>query len=127
MKLLRNLLAASAALVALTLSAFAADPTGTWKWTTEGRNGPVESTAKLELKDGVLTGTISGRLGDAPIVDGTCKDDHLAFSAKREFNGFSFVVKYDGKLEGDTITGTIERPNRDGGTNKLDWKATRTK
>ena len=46
---------------------------------------------------------------------------------KREFNGNSFVIKYDGKLEGDNITGTIERPSREGGTTKVDWKATRQK
>lgn len=127
MTTLRKTLAAVSAAFVLTAVAFAGDPTGTWKWTTEGRNGPMESTAKLELKDGALAGTISGRMGDAPIGDATFKDDAIAFTVKREFNGNSFVIKYDGKLDGDTITGTIERPNREGGTTKVDWKATRQK
>jgi hypothetical protein len=105
MTTLRKFLAASCAAFVLTVAAVAADPTGTWKWTTEGRNGPMEATAKLELKDGALSGTISGRMGDAPIGEASFKDN----------------------LERDTITGTIERPSREGGTTKVDWKATRQK
>ena len=128
MTTLRKYLAASCAAFVLTVAAVAADPTGTWKWTTEGRNGPTESTAKLELKDGALSGTISGRMGDAPIGEASFKDDQVAFTVKREYNGNSFVIKYDGKLAGDSITGTIERPSREGGgTTKVDWKATRQK
>jgi hypothetical protein len=38
----------------------------------------------------------------------------------------SIKMTYAGKLDGDTITGTIERPNPDGGDPvKSDWKATR--
>jgi hypothetical protein len=113
---------------ALTLSALAADISGNWKWTTQGRNGPVENTSTLTLKDGVLTGTVSGRMGDAPIGDASFKDDKVAFTVTREFNGNKFVIKYEGKLEGDTITGTVERPGRDGDAPvKLEWKATRVK
>src|SRR6478735_12151252 len=125
MTTLRKFLAAVSAAFVLTAAAFAADPTGTWKWTTEGRNGPMEATAKLELKEGALAGTVAGRGGDTAIGDASFKDDHLAFTVKREFNGNSFVIKYDGQLTGDTITGTIERPSGEGGTTKVDWKATR--
>jgi hypothetical protein len=39
-----------------------------------------------------------------------------------------FVSKYTGKVEGDTIKGSIERPGRDGGAaTKTDWTATRVK
>jgi hypothetical protein len=126
MKTFRHLLAAFAAVSVLSVAAFAADLSGNWKWTTQGRNGPMEVTAKLQLKDGALTGTVSGRMGDAPIGDAVFKDGHLAFTVTREFNGNKIVVKYDGKLEGDTITGTIERPGRDGDAPlTLEWKATR--
>ena len=127
MKTLRTLAAAFLAASVLTVAAFAADLSGNWKWTAQGRNGPMEATAKLTLsKDGTLSGTVSGRMGDAPIGDASFKDGEIAFSVKREFNGTSFVIKYEGKLEGDTITGTIERPNRDGGApTKVEWKATR--
>ncbi len=88
----------------------------------------MESTVKLTLKDGTLTGTISGRMGDTAIGNATFKDDTVAFTVTREFNGNTFVFKYEGKLEGDTITGTIERPGRGGGApTKSEWKATRVK
>ena len=112
----------------LTVSAFAADISGTWKWTAQGRNGPQEVTSTLALKDGVLTGTVSGRNGDAPIGDASLKDGKVHFTVTREFNGNKIVVKYDGKFEGDTITGTIERPGRDGDAPvTLEWKAARAK
>jgi hypothetical protein len=126
MKTLRNLSAAFLAASVLTLTAFAADITGTWKWTSQGRNGPVESTAKFTLKDGALTGTVSGRMGDAPIGDASFKEGKVAFTVTREFDGNKIVIKYQGKFEGDTITGTIERPGRDGDAPvTLEWKATR--
>lgn len=127
MKTPRSLLAALGAAFLLTSSAFAADIAGAWKWTIEGRNGPMESTAKLALKDGALSGTVSGRMGDTVIGDASFKDDQVAFTVTREFNGNSFTIRYAGKVEGDTITGTVERPNREGGTTKTEWKATRVK
>lgn len=126
MKTLRTLVTASLATFTLTVAAFAADISGSWKWTSQGRNGPVEAHATLALKDGVLTGTVSGRLGDAPIGDATYKDGAVHFTVTREFNGEKIVIKYDGKFAGDTITGTIERPGRDGDAPvTLEWKATR--
>ena len=129
MKTLRNLAAAFLAASVLTVAAFAADLTGNWKWTAQGRNGPMETTAQLTLsKEGALSGTVAGRNGDTPISDASFKDGTIAFAVKREFNGNTFVIKYEGKLEGDTITGTIERPGRDGGApTKAEWKATRVK
>ena len=126
MKLVRNLLAAVFAASLLSVAAFAADISGSWKWTAQGRNGPMEAHATLALKDGVLTGTVSGRMGDAPIGEASLKDGLVHFTVTREFDGNKIVIKYDGKFEGDTITGTIERPGRDGDAPlTLEWKATR--
>jgi len=126
MRNLPKLAAAFLAASALTLSAFAADISGKWKWTMQGRNGAMEVNSTLTLKDGVLTGTVSGRNGDAPIGDASLKDGKVHFTVTREFNGNKIVIKYDGKFEGDTITGTIERPGRDGDAPiSLEWKATR--
>jgi len=126
MKTLRCTLAAFLAVSVFTLSSFAADISGQWKWTTQGRNGPQEVTSTLKLTDGALTGTVSGRMGDTAIGDASFTEGHVAFTITREFNGNKFVVKYDGTLEGDTITGTIERPGRDGGDPvTVEWKAVR--
>lgn len=121
----------------LSAAALAADvsPNGTWKWSTPNRRGgsDLEQAVKLELKDGQLTGTLLGGhtpMGDRPdvaISDGSYKDGEIKFTVTREFNGRSFSMKYDGKLEGDTIKGTIERGMRNGESRKSDWIATRAK
>ena len=55
------------------------------------------------------------------------QEDVLAFDVVRELGGSKFVVKYRGKLEGDTLKGTLEAAGPDGGEPmKLDWNATRT-
>jgi hypothetical protein len=99
--------------------AFAADasPTGVWKWTVQGRQGGpgFDQALKLELKDGKLTGVMLGRqagnfsVPDTRISDATFQDGQIIFSVRRELNGQTFVIKYQGKLEGETIQGTFER------------------
>lgn len=126
MKTFRTLAAAFIAASFFSLAGFAADISGSWKWTIQGRDGPIEVTAKLALTDGALTGTVSGRMGETAIGDASFKDGRVAFTVTREFDGNKFVVKYDGVLEGDTITGTIVRPGRDtGAPMTLEWKAAR--
>ncbi|MDI1249960.1 MAG: hypothetical protein PSV13_13945 [Lacunisphaera sp.] len=137
MKNMLKLLAAFGATCLLTLTAFAADltPAGTWKWTSPGRGGGpgFEMTLKLDLKDGALTGTMVGMQGpqgaipDVAIGDASFKDGLVKFSVTREWNGNKRTSKYEGKLEGDTLKGFTERPNRDGALQKSDWVATRAK
>ena len=106
----------------------AGDPTGTWKWTSQGRNGPQELTATLALKAGELSGSVASPRGSTDISDASFKDDAIAFSTVLTFNANKLVIKYEGKLDGDTIKGTIERPSRGGGApTKTDWTATRAK
>ena len=127
MKTNARILAALAAIV-MTTGAFAADIAGNWKWTSQGQNGSQENTAKFEMKEGKITGTVTNPRGEAPISAATLKDGALAFSVEREYNGNKMVIKYTGKFEGDTIKGSIERPSRNGGeATKVDWSATRVK
>jgi hypothetical protein len=113
--------------LAAAASAFAADPTGTWKWSVQSPNGEIETTLKLESKDGKLAGSYSNQFGDAAINNVSFQDDVLAFEVVRDFGGGKFIIKYRGKLQGDTIKGTLEAPAPDGGAAmKLDWNAKRT-
>ena len=85
----------------------------------------------LTAKDGKLTGQVSspGRDGNATstdIMNGTIKGDTVSFTVERTFGDNKFVQKYSGKLAGDTITGEIESPGRDGGApTKREWVAKR--
>lgn len=120
------------AVLALTLafSASAADKksdvTGTWKSSfTNQQNGQVrESTFKLKAEGEKLTGTVSGRNNDTAIEDGKIKGDEVSFQVTREFGGNKMVIKYSGKVSGDTITGNSE-VERDGQPQKRDWVAKR--
>jgi hypothetical protein len=135
MKSTFKLIAAVAAACFVSVAAFAADASGTWKWTQQGRQGGAgfEVTLKLEVKDGILSGTMLGMQGqqgaipDVAIGDASLKGEVVSFSVTREFNGNKRTSKYEGKLEGDTIKGTVERQGRDGNTMKSDWTATRAK
>lgn len=108
-------------------AALAADPTGTWKWTTRSPGGDIETTLKLESTGGRLAGAYSNQFGDTTISNPSFQDGVIAFEVVRNLGGDKYVVKYRGKLEGDTIKGTIEAPAHDGGRAlKLDWNAKRT-
>jgi len=137
MKSLKTL-AAIVAAFCITLAAFAADasPTGTWKWTVQGRQGGqgFEQTLKLDYKDGKLSGTLVGVQGsqfsipDTPINDASFADGTVKFSVTREFNGNKVTTKYDGKIVGDAIKGTYERGGINGGEPvKREWDAHRVK
>ena len=128
MKSFRMITAAFAAVCLTSVLAFAGDPTGTWKWTVPGRDGqPRDVTLKLELKDGQLSGNRSGFRGETPLSDASFKDDQIAFSVVREFNGNKLETKYQGKLDGDTLKGSSEGTGRDGQVTKREWTAMRAK
>jgi len=107
------------------------DPTGTWTWTTPGRNGGPErkSTLKLKLEGDKLTGSVSapGRQGaqnDTAIENGKLNGDIVSFTVTREFNNNKVTQKYNGKITGDTIKGKIEF-DRNGEAQSRDWEAKR--
>ncbi|HET6251004.1 MAG TPA: hypothetical protein VFE47_25165 [Tepidisphaeraceae bacterium] len=126
------LLALVALLAFSAVAAKAADATvdGTWKSTFKTQNGTERTTTyKFKLEGNKVTGTISGRNNtETPIEDGTFKDGTLSFSVTREFNNNKVTIKYTGKLDGDTIKGSSERPGANGGDAvKRDWEAKREK
>jgi hypothetical protein len=129
-------LAALMLVIGLSSAAMAADKAnvaGTWKWTTPGRNGGNDVTTTLKLKqDGdKITGTVTGGGANATeveIKEPKLKDNELTFKVVRERNGTEITTSYSGKVEGDTITGKIEAPGRNGAAPRpRDWKATREK
>src|SRR5213594_1766431 len=98
-----------------------ADPTGTWTWSTPGRNGGEarKSTLKIKSEGEKLVGTIAtpGRQGaeprETPVENLKVKGDEITFNVVREVQGNKFTAKYAGKISGDTIKGKVET-ERDG-------------
>lgn len=124
--MIRALALASVVVATLVLApaAQAADPTGTWKWSTTFNNQTRETTLKLKLEDGKLTGAILGRNDqETPIEDAKIDGDKISFSVTRGRGEQKFTSKYSGTVSGDTIKGTIESPGRDGQTRSREWGA----
>jgi hypothetical protein len=122
-----------AAFILCTTVAQAADPTGTWTWSTPARNGGADrvSTLTLKVEASKLTGKISapGRDGHAvetPIADGKIEGDHISFELVRSYNGNSSTNKYAGVVTADKITGKVESVNRNGEPQSRNWEASRS-
>ena len=107
----------------LAMGADDAKPEGTWKWTIERNGEKIETTLKLKAEGDKLTGTITGRDGkESAIEEGSFKDGEVKFQVTRERDGNKIVVKYTGKISGDTLSGKSEAGER-----SRDWKAERSK
>jgi hypothetical protein len=126
------LFGSTAAIALLATIAQAADPSGTWTWSTPGRNGAPDrvSTLTLKVEDTKLTGKVSvpGRDGNAvetPIADGKVDGDNISFDLVRQFNGNSSTNKYTGAVTADAITGKVES-SRNGETQSRKWEAKRS-
>lgn len=132
MKTIRHLVTTCLALCATTLAAFAADPSGNWKFQAEGPKGrDVEATLTLKLQDNRLFGFVDNRAGKVDITDATFADDQVSFTVVRKIGRLlrkqTFTTRYSGKLEGDTIKGTIQVTGRDKKSTSLPWQAQRVK
>src|SRR6516162_7498371 len=99
----KKLLFVTAILLVASFALMAADVSGKWTFEQPGRGGNPGRPVTITLKaDGnKLTGSVPGmgRGGDAPpieITDGKVDGNNVSFSVKREFNGNSFVTKYEG-------------------------------
>lgn len=106
------------------------DPTGTYVWTMQGRNGGPDrtNTLTLKLEGDKLTGKLlaPGRGGAEPtpieIKDAKFDGTNVTFSVTREFGGNSFTSKYNGKLADGALKGKVEI-DRNGETQSRDWEA----
>jgi hypothetical protein len=120
-----RLMLGALALALTTTSAFAADVAGKWTAQVPGRDGQTrETTFNFTPAGEKLTGTVSGRNGDNPIVDGTVKGDDLAFAVSVSFGGNDVKLLYKGKVAGDEIKFTRTREGSDQGQ---DFTAKRAK
>jgi hypothetical protein len=101
------------------------DPSGTWTWSSPGRDGQTqERTATLKREGDKVLGSMSGRNGDQPIEEGKIKDGQITFKVVRERNGQKMTQQFQGKIEGDVIKGTMTM-NRGDGERSTPWEAKR--
>jgi hypothetical protein len=104
------------------------DPTGTWRWTFGGFGGKNRDvTIRLKLEGDRLTGSMPNFDGrDTPLEDLRYRDGEVSFKYTRERDGNKFVVRYEGKVQGDHIRGKTEF-DFGGQSRSRDWEAHRVR
>jgi len=115
----KKLLFVTTILLALCLTAFAADVTGKWTFEQQGRGGnPTTVTLNLKADGGKLTGTVvrPGRNGnmEAQITDGKVDGNNISFKTSQQMGDNTITTEYSGTVNGDSISLKVTRPGRDG-------------
>lgn len=86
--------------------AAAADVTGTWIMAVQTSAGSGSPTFVLVQKGDALSGSYKGQLGEAQVT-GTVKGDDVTIEYKVDGQAGSLAVKYSGKTDGKTMSGTV--------------------
>jgi hypothetical protein len=117
----------------LSLDAHAAESTntapkldGVWKWSFTMPDGTkAEPKVKLKLEGDTFTGNSIPRPGmSIPITDAKLDGDKVSWSVVREAGGRKTTTRYEGKLEGETIKGSIQS-DWAGEPRRYEWLAKR--
>ena len=104
----KTLLIATVVVLALVVSAWAADVTGKWVAQIEGRQGTTETTFNFKVDGTILTGTMASQRGEDEISEGKVEGDEISFVVVRSFGENEIKLLYKGKVAGDEITFTRE-------------------
>jgi hypothetical protein len=84
-------------------SAYAADPTGTWKATFDTQIGEQHYTYELKADGEKLTGKATNDRGATEIAEGTVKGDDIFFVENLNFQDQKLRIEYTGKVSGDEL------------------------
>jgi ABC-type Na+ efflux pump permease subunit len=103
----------------------AADVNVSGKWTVTTKTARGERTSEMTfLQEGEkLTVTSKNRRGEEVKSSGTVKEAEIAWTTTFQTPQGEMTVKHAGKVEGDTMTGTIDM----GGGRTGEWKAEKVK
>ena len=98
------------------VTAFAADISGTWHAQVESDAGSGTPTFVLKQTGESVTGSYSGALGDSKVT-GSVKGDQVQIQFEVSPSGDALKVVYSGKLEGDKkMKGTVKLGDLGSGT-----------
>ena len=98
-----------ALLILFTVTAAAADVTGTWRTQLPGRKGNQRPFA-FHLKqapDGALTGKVVGFRSENEIIEGKVEGNRIMFSAENTYQARNVVMTFRGEVEGDQMKLTV--------------------
>lgn len=101
-----------------------ANASGTWEWNMPSRSGGKHCALKINQKYQKASGTLSAGKSQTPIRDVKITGDALSFTADRMVNGRMTPMTYKGRMNGNTIRGSIR--GADGSAAEAtNWKAQR--
>ena len=95
--------------------------TGKWNLTSSTPRGERTRVAEFTQNGEALTVITEGRDGAKVEAKGTVKGDEIEWMMHRETSGGTFEVTYKGKIEGNTMKGTVQYGDRGSG----EWTAKR--
>lgn len=95
-------------LFVVSLGAFGVDVSGDWEITSEGRQGPMTRDAHIEQDGEKITVTMQGFRGDEMTGEGTIKGNEIEWTFNMSTQRGDFTITYKGKVEGDTMSGTVQ-------------------
>jgi hypothetical protein len=102
------------------------DLTGDWEMTTDSPRGERTQTIHIEQDGEKLTVTMQGGMrggqgGEEIKAEGTIQGNKVEWSFTRSTQRGEFTTKYTGTVEGDTMSGEVDR----GGRGTAPWSAKR--
>jgi len=90
-------------LLALSVTAFAADFNGTWTAAIDTQIGVQNYTYTFKVEGEKLTGKCKSQYGETEITEGVVKGDDITFVENLVYEGMPLRIVYKGKISGDEI------------------------
>ena len=100
---IRKTLVLIALIAALSITAFAADVSGTWTAAIETQVGVQTYTYTFKVVGEKLTGRAKSQFGDTEITEGVVKGDDITFVENLMYEGMPLRIVYKGKISGEEI------------------------
>ena len=97
----RSSFAAVLVLLLASLSAHAADISGTWTAAFDTQIGKQEYTYQFVVKGSALTGTAKSANGESPLVDGKVEGNTVTFVENLKYQGMELKITYTGTVTSD--------------------------
>jgi hypothetical protein len=98
----------------------AADVSGPWALTFQGRQGPRTMDMTLQQEGSKLTGSLSGPQGNQMPLTGTVEGNAIEFKVTFQTQRGDFDITYKGEVQGDEMSGQAQMPQ-----NSIEWSAKR--
>jgi hypothetical protein len=100
----------------------AVNVSGAWDMAVETPQGTMPLTATFKQEGEKLTGAQSSQMGETAL-EGSVRGTDIAFVVVINMQGQDMTITYAGKIDGDTMSGTIEF----GGYGSSTWTAQKKK